>query len=185
MAKRKLFSRSQLRKSAPLAHMTWASQSLSGTVARTRAFLSRRLWVWPIIAVTLLLVIGWAVHGSIERTMKANLRSQLQTLLDVEVAMLRTWLEAQQKNVLSVASDAEVRELTLALLGPEVEVTDDPQGDLAQRLHRSLRPEMNSHDYENFLVADREEVVASSRAEGVGLSLPAEFAEAINRDIDT
>ena len=102
------------------AHMTWASRTISSTVTRTRQFLGGRIWVWPIIAVGLLLAIGWGVHGAIEQTMEDNLRSELETLRDVEVEVLRTWLSAQEQNAMSVACDVEVRRLTRELFLPEV-----------------------------------------------------------------
>ena len=141
--------------------------------------MGRRLWAWPIVALTLLLAIGWGVHGSIERTMTTSLQSELQTLLNVEVAMLRTWLGAQQKNALSVASDAEVRRLVLEVLDDEAKSDARPRTELTKQLHRNLRPVMNSHDYENFFVADRTHVVVSSRTEGVGLRVPPELADTI------
>ena len=132
--------------------MTWASQSMSHTVRRTREFLSRRLGAWPIIAVVLLFAIDWAVHGAIERTMNANLRSQLETLRNVEVAMLRTWLTDQENNAMSVACDIEVRRLTLALLEPPSNEDDVDSAALTRELSRSLRPEMNAHGYDNYFI---------------------------------
>lgn len=163
----------------PAAHMTWASKSIASSVLRTREFLSRRLWAWPIVAVTLLLGIGWFVHGAIESTMNANLKSQLQTLLDVEVAMLRTWLTSQENNVLSVAADADVRKLSLQLLDEEDLLEESARKSLANQLQKILRPAMSSHDYGNFVLIDREKVVASSRGEAVGLGRPPELVETI------
>ena len=94
------------------ARMTWAKNSISGTVQATNVFLRRNLWIWPIIAVTILGTVGILVRSAIEATMLENLRSGLQTLLDVEVAMLRTWFEVQQSNVQSAANSTEVRRLT-------------------------------------------------------------------------
>ncbi len=170
MAKRNRFSLAKSLNIAP-AHMTWASNTVSGTVDRTRRFLSRQYWAWPIIAVSLLLAIGWAVHGSIERTMNANLTSQLQTLLNVEVAMLRTWLDGQENNAESVAGDSDVRRLALQLLD------EDPENNAqaARQLDHQLRPDLKSHDYENYFIVDREKILASSRAEGVGIRVPAEL----------
>ena len=128
MSQHRASPRSKLRTRDYMAHMTWASRTLGGTVRGTRRFLSRQLWVWPIIAVTLLLAIGWGVHDAIESTMESNLQSQLETLLDVEVAMLQTWLAAQEKNAESLAGDAEVRQLTQELLKPAAtdgQSTDD------------------------------------------------------------
>lgn len=176
----KRFTRSKSGPKAPAAHMTWASKTFSGTVARTRVFLSRQLWAWPIIAISLLLTLGWFVNGSVQRTMQANLQSQLQTLLDVEVEMLRTWFSTQKNNARSVAGHADLRRLTLQLL----EVTEDKPvsetQDLGEQIHRELRPTMNSHDYHNFIVATKNEIIASSRSEVVGMKLTQEMVQMLD-----
>ncbi len=162
---------------SPAAHMTWATRSMAGTVAKTRDFLGRRLWAWPIIAVLLLLMTGWAVHGAIERTMVDNLKSQLETLRNVEVEMLHKWLASQENNADSVAGDFEVRDLTEALLADRAGNGESPSdaAAIAKRLADRLGPAMNSHDYDTFFVANREMIVASTRAEAVGMKLPREF----------
>lgn len=153
--------------------MTWASRSLAGTVSRTRRFLTNQLWAWPIIAVVILAVIGWLVNGAIEATMKESLESELQTVLKIEVAMLENWLDAQEDNAKSMAGENEVRQLVMALVegvdGEEEPLTAE---EATTRLHRLLKPEMNSYDYEQFVVLDRHRVVASSRASAVGLATP-------------
>ncbi len=183
--------RSQSPKSpAPGAHMTWASRTISGGVTMTRDFLNRRVWARPIIAVTVLLALGWGVHGSIERTMNSNLRSQLQTLLDVEVAMLRTWLAAQESNAQSVTGDTEVRLLISQLLAakddgenPTDNIQDNVQ-DIAKQLAKQLGPAMNSHGYDRFFVADRKKILAATHRDAVGLELPSEFESVTERIYD-
>ena len=93
------------------AQMTCASRTLSSSLSQTRLFLKRQLWIWPIIAVIFLGLLGWTVRRSIESTMKANLESELQTLLKVQSAMLQTWLATQERNAESMANDGETRRL--------------------------------------------------------------------------
>jgi len=181
MSKRDLLRR--LNSSTPAAHMTWASRSVVGTVSKTRQFLRRRLWAWPIIAIILLLAIGWSVHGAIERTMESNLRSQLQTLLNVEVAMLRTWLAAHENNSESVAGDADVRRLVVKLI--ETQTTSDESSDsIFGELSKQIGPALTSHDYESYFVANRDKVIASDRPETVGLEVPPAFTSIFNRVYD-
>ncbi|TWT77055.1 Serine/threonine-protein kinase PknB [Posidoniimonas polymericola] len=166
--------------------MTWASRTVAGTVVRTRRFLSRELWVWPIIAVLLLVGIGWGVHGSIERTMEANLKSELQTLLDVEVAMLRTWLTSQETNAKSTASDTDVRQLVGQIVALNARNDNDPvaAADLAAQLSQQLQPMLNAHDYSAYFVATREQVLASGRSEVIGRPVPSEFRRVFERVYD-
>ncbi len=156
--------------------MTWASRSFSGTVSRTREFLSRRLWAWPIIAFFLLLAVGLSVNGAIERTMVTNTESELETLLKVEVEWLRTWLAAQENNAASVSGDTDVRRLTETLLAAYAETGagSDKTTETIEQLVRQLGPAMNSHDYESFFLADRTKILASSKDHFIGFVLPRE-----------
>src|SRR5687768_13326329 len=83
-------------------HMTWAKTSVSRTITRTGVFLSRQIWIWPILAVILLSIIGLFVRRSIESTMRDGLQSQLQTVVDLEAAMLNTWCHVQRSNAESL-----------------------------------------------------------------------------------
>ena len=159
---------------------------MSGTVARTREFLGRRLWAWPIIAVLMLLLLGWAVHGSIENTMRENLHSQLKTLNDVEVAMLRTWLKAHENNAMSVASDSDVRQLVETLLADEDDSEASPvdKEAIARQIARQLRPELSSHDYESFVIGTKSQLIAATRPDAVGLEIPFEFKDIFARVFD-
>ncbi|WP_442483487.1 serine/threonine protein kinase [Aeoliella sp. SH292] len=176
MAKRNFFSLANSISPAA-AHMTWASKTVAGTVARTRRFLTRQIWLWPIIAVLLLSTLGWWVNGSIERTMEDNLVSELETIRDVEVAMLKKWMISQENIARSVADDVDVRRLALEILnlgaadhdGSDLEAINNANASLG----KLLRPAMNSHDYDHFMLLDRTQVIATSRADARGLAIPA------------
>lgn len=184
MAFRNPFARSMRETVSPAAHMTWAARSVTKNFARTREFLSRRLWAWPIIAVAVLLLVGWGVHGSIENTMRENLRSQLQTLNDVEVAMLRTWLAAHENNARSVASDSDVRNLVEQLMDPKATAEPDDRAQLIDQLTQQLRPALSSHDYQSYFIGDKTRLVASEREDALGLEVPFEFYDLINKVFD-
>jgi hypothetical protein len=98
------------------AHMTWAKTSVSRTVSRTGVFLKRQIWVWPIRAIVLLSVIGLFVRRAIEKTMRDGLESQLQTVLDLEAAMLKTWFHVQRSNAESLANNVDIRQTLYPLL---------------------------------------------------------------------
>ncbi len=100
----------------PAVHVTWAKSSVGRTVSRTGIFLKRQIWAWPILAVILLSVIGFFVRGAIETTMRDDLKSQLQTVVDLEAAMLNTWYRVQQSNAESLANSVDVRQSIYPLL---------------------------------------------------------------------
>ena len=101
---------------APAAHMTWAKSSVGRTISRTGVFLKRQIWIWPIIAVVLLSVIGLFVRRAIETTMRDGLKSELQTVVDLEAAMLNTWYNVQKSNAESLANNVDVRQTIYPLL---------------------------------------------------------------------
>ena len=100
----------------PQAHMTWASTNLGRSMTRTGVLLKKNIWIWPIIAIVILSIIGFTVRSAIESTMKENVASQLQTLLNAEAAMLEKWFQVQSTNAETVANDLEVRETIYRLL---------------------------------------------------------------------
>ena len=161
----RLFRRSNDATKHPSAHMTWSS-SLGQRVSRTGVFLKKQLWVWPIVAVVLLSVVGFSVQRAIESTIKQNLGSGLQTLLTVEIAMLEAWFEVQQSNAESHAKDGRFRELVYQLLAAQEEKTSDDESTqltVAHRdLHKELEPLMSSHDYEGFHIISKSERILSS-----------------------
>ncbi|QDT75856.1 serine/threonine protein kinase [Lacipirellula limnantheis] len=173
---------------APAAHMTWAARSVSHTLTTTRLFLKKQLWLWPIIAVVLLSTLGFIVHRAIESTMKANLKSELQTLLEVERAMVERWMATQERNAEAMSNDAETRRLVGELLAANRSDAADKTATLAkarQALADALGPAMTSHNYFGYVLVDRERrVVAGSEPELVGIEPPASLTRFVDQALD-
>lgn len=148
------------------ARMTWAKTSVGRSIRSTRLFLKKNLWAWPIIAVIGLSIVGFSIHSAIESTMRNNLQSQLQTLLDVEVAMLRTWFEVQQANAEAEANSTEVREHVKQLLEARDPLNPMPQQLSSLSIHRELAkqlgPTMSTHRYVGYFVVDKSRMILSS-----------------------
>jgi serine/threonine protein kinase len=167
------------------AHITFGATSVGRSISRTGLLLKKQLWIWPIIAIVLLAIVGIGIRVAIERTMKASLRSQLQTLLGVERSMVETWLKVQEQNAESLANDQQIRELVSQLLAVSQPADDDAAGPatpakpapsrtaLAARLAHELAPGMSSHDFITFFVADKQQkILASTHPEHIGQVLP-------------
>ena len=164
--------------------MTFGQTSIGRSVARTRLFLKKQLWIWPIVAVVLLAAIGWAVSSAIERTIQENLRSELQTLLDVERSMLETWLKVQEANAESLANDQQIRAAAAEILAAaQPPVTDDAAaeppaaaGGIAvprARLAQELGPGMTSHQFVDYFLADKQRrIVAAYNPALIGQTVP-------------
>ncbi len=86
------------RSDAAQGHMTFGATSLGRSMARTRLLLKKQLWIWPVLSIVALALIGFGVSRSIHHTMEQNLRTQLETLLNVERSMLQQWLSVQEAN---------------------------------------------------------------------------------------
>ena len=93
------------------AHMTFAKSRIGSTLSRAGTTLKRQYWLWPIIAMFILSAIGYLVQRSISSTMKASLASELQTLLNVETAMLENWYASQKSSAELIANNSEIRRL--------------------------------------------------------------------------
>lgn len=160
-----------------MAHMTMASKSLSRSLSRTGVFLKTHIWIWPIIATVLLGTVAFFVRSAIEATMKENLRSQVQTLVNVEVAMLEKWLRVQTSNASSLANTQPVRQPIYKLLEnaePGKVVTDPKQDqELHQQLRKYLGPAMSAHEYTRYFVADKSKrIISATSEELVGQNIP-------------
>jgi hypothetical protein len=163
------------------AKLTWASRTLSGTLSQTRLFLKRQLWAWPIIALVLLSALGWGVRRSIEHTMKENLQADLETLLQVQTAMLETWLRTQESNVQSMANDGETRALVNRLVsGAKSDAAQEGVNSAHEQLADNLAPSITSHGYVGYIVTDRQKIIrAASEAELIGRQEPPRYDDFI------
>jgi serine/threonine protein kinase len=156
----------------PAAHMTFATSKVGRSLSRTGLFLKKQIWIWPIIAVVLLSIVGLFVRNAIETTMKDALRSQISTMLEVESAMLETWFNVQENNAESLANNLDVRQLVYKLLEPD-ETDEKPAASspaaLRAKLDKSLGPGLTAHDYVGYFVCDKKkQIVAASNSELIG-----------------
>jgi predicted Ser/Thr protein kinase len=178
--------RSLTRRKNAAAHMTWASRSISQSVSTTRLFLKRQLWVWPIIALVLLGALGWGINRAIESTMKANTQGDLQTILDVESAMLERWMSEQERNVEAMANHGDVRRI-VAQIVDDAKQSAEPAANSAlnDELAESLGPAMTSQGYMGFAVMSRgKKIVASSEPEIIGLQVSPDNDPGVTRGLD-
>ncbi len=156
-------------------HMTFGQTSVGRTISRTGVFLKKQIWIWPIISVVLLSIIGLVVRRAMESTMKESLRSQVASMLDVETAMLETWFAEQKSNAEAQANSLEIRQIAYQLLEPPAPTANAPNdaaaaaAALRAKFDKALAPSLSAHHYAGYLLIDKEKrLVASFRAELVG-----------------
>ena len=184
----RFFQRPAPATAAGQGHLTFGATSVGRTISRTGLLLKKQLWIWPIIAVVLLAIIGWVMSSAIEQTMKENLRSQLQTLLSVEQSMVETWLQVQEANAESLANDQQIRAIVTEILAASQSTLTDqvpPPGPasttippaslttLHSRLAEELGPGMTSHQFVTYFVADKQQkILSATNPEFVGQVVP-------------
>lgn len=167
------------------AHMTFGQTSVGKTVRRTGLFLKKQLWIWPIIAVFLLSIAGWAVSSSINYTMKTSLKSELSAILTIERAMLEKWLKVQEANAQAVANDPQIRKTALQLIaankrtitpnGEPSESNESPSSTLhlQSQFYDEIEANMSAHDFVGFALADRHQrIIAAETPSVVGQVIP-------------
>jgi hypothetical protein len=168
--------------------MTWAKTSVGRSISRTGLFLKRQIWIWPIIAVVLLSVIGLFVRRAIETTMRESLESELQTVVNLEAAMLNTWYGVQKSNAESLANNVDVRQTIYPLLdvsANDTETESDSETTLRAKLDKSLGPAITAHRYAGYIVTDKKKrIVAAGRPELVGQVDIAEYTAFLTRALD-
>jgi eukaryotic-like serine/threonine-protein kinase len=174
---------------ATAARMTWAKASVSRSLSRTGLFLKKQIWIFPILAIAVLMAMGLGLRIAIERTMKAGLRSQLETLRDVEAAMLENWYHTQAANAETQANDQQIREEIYKLIAA-AEATRDPAAalrasDVHLELRKDLRPGLTAHDYHGYFVVDQSKRVLSATVdEFIGRDDMADFDAAVAKALE-
>jgi eukaryotic-like serine/threonine-protein kinase len=174
--------------------MTWATSSVGRSISRTGVFLRKQIWIWPIIAVVVLSIIGLFVRHSIESTMRAGLESQLQTTLELEASMLDNWYKMQQSNAQALANNVDVRQSIYPLLDSATPAPGSPNqsaapteevAKLRAKLDKSLGPALTAHQYSGYFVADKKKrIVTSGRPEIIGMVDVPEYTDFLQRALD-
>lgn len=172
--------------SHPPAHMTWQSRSLSRSMTWTKTFFKTQTWVWPIVALLVLAAIGFFTKRMIESTVKGNLKTELQTFVEIESQMLTSWREVQQSNAEALAADMQVRSVIYKMLAK----ADDPKStesdaDLHTELSRQLAPAMDSHHYVGYAVFNRSQrILDAAHAAIIGQERIPEYAPVVRACLD-
>jgi serine/threonine protein kinase len=159
------------------AHMTFAKTTMGNRIQRTGVILRRQLWLWPILAVFLLSLIGYLITRSIRLTMESNLQSQLTTLLDVEKAMVLKWLSQQETSAKTLANNSSFREHVEKLVS--VQVGKGPVGNgqvagvetagnvlqLQDEISQIVAPTLANYEFAGYMITDaKHQVIASNHA---------------------
>jgi tRNA A-37 threonylcarbamoyl transferase component Bud32 len=128
--------------------------------------LSRHLWIWPLAGALLIGLVGFWTRDLVEGSMKAELTTRLQTLLNASAAGLRLWFSEQETDARLFAADPRIREAVLGLVHQAKRRGATPAGleesDAARRLREAVSPLLESHRYLDYVVVGADERVLAS-----------------------
>src|SRR5689334_12298432 len=95
---------------------TSQSTNLARSFSRARRGLRRQLWLWPLISVIVLSAAGYALYSTIERSLQRKLASDLQTILDADLAALDLWQTSQENGVADAAAGPFIQDAARELI---------------------------------------------------------------------
>lgn len=172
------------------AHMTFARTTMGNRIHRTTLLLRKQLWIWPILAVLLLSLIGYLITRSIRLTMEANLQSQLTTLLEVEKSMVLKWLGQQEVSARTLANQSDLRQLVEQLVktnrNPLATTAADRIEDakLLEQIEQEVSPTLANYEFSGYMISDpKHQILASNHRELIGRNVE-EFEGFLTRVFD-
>ena len=125
-------------------------------ITRTPLWLSKHLWVWPLLGVVMLSAVGLWSRGRVEGATRAELASRLETLLKADVAALRLWFAEQEDDAKSFAADVRIKAAIVELAAMTRASNASPAalaGSAAARtLQLYLMPLLESQHYLDYVV---------------------------------
>ncbi len=153
------------------SRLSKASGVLSRTMRTTALLFRRQLWVWPLLALVLMIVLGVWVRRAIERPLKENLRNELTTVLEAENAAVQIWIAEQKRYLETIARDVSLREPITALLEIAAREPETSSGLLNAPAAEMLREHLNTvwrrDDFNGYVVFDMTGRVLASNAEAI------------------
>jgi hypothetical protein len=150
-----------------------SSKSRARSFVLTLDFFKKQLWVWPLIAALLLVVIGVWARGKVDEAIQVKLAAELETIRNSQVAGLESWLVEQKKNVASAARSNDVQRLVGELLEaadkPDVTPLELAAAPAAKELDVELIPWLKEFGYSGWGVCDvNQRIVAATAKELIG-----------------
>ena len=155
-----------------------ASKSRARQFVLTLDFFRQQLWVWPLIAAALLMLIGSWARARVDDAIKVKLKAELNAILKAEVTGLESWLVEQKKNAISATRSNDVQRLVGELLElaakPDVSPLELASAPATRELKVELNPWLDVFQYAGWGVADaNQRIIAATSNELIGKqSLP-------------
>jgi tRNA A-37 threonylcarbamoyl transferase component Bud32 len=155
-------------------------------VKKAPLVLSKHLWIWPLFGAVLMSLVGLWTRSLVEGTMKAELASRMQTLLQVNTSALRMWLAEKESDAKALAADLTVQEaaLELAALAEAPNATEQSllESEPAKALETHLKPLLEAQIYRDYVIISRDRRALASTIPGmVNRTVPSGFDPFVRR----
>jgi tRNA A-37 threonylcarbamoyl transferase component Bud32 len=134
-------------------------------------------------------LVGLWVRSRVEETTRAELATQLETVLHADINALRLWFTEREYDAKSFASDlrfqAAVAELTALAADSNATAPVLNNSAPAHTLHAQLQPLLEEQNYISYVVVSPDKrILASTDAELVGTRAPRSYDLFLNRALD-
>jgi serine/threonine protein kinase len=135
--------------------------------------LRQHLWVWPLLAATMMAIAGLTIRRSVEAAAQAEMKDGLESLLKSNVEALKIWSETEQAQVVAAANEPEVRraasELARLATGNAADFNALSQSPAQEELRVALRPILSRKHFAGFVLVNKDVVILSAdRPELIG-----------------
>lgn len=165
------------------------SAHLAQFITRLPRRLSKHLWVWPLLLAVLIALVGLWVRNRVEGTMKAELVSRLQTVLNADIAALQIWFTEQKFDVKSFAADTRIQgaieELAALAQTPNVTTAALANSPPAQTLRTHLQSLLEAQHYLDYVVVSPDKrILASPHPRLVNLPAPRAYDWFLDQALD-
>lgn len=126
-----------------------------------------RLWrLMPLLLLLVLIPFGWVIYDTAERGLRGQVESQLETVLQADVAALRLWMSDKETAAQLIAAQEAVREpaaeLVEAAAQSEVAPESADSAAAGRRLAAAMDPLVRGTSAVGWAVLDGEGVVVAS-----------------------
>jgi hypothetical protein len=140
-------------------------------LSTTRGFVRRHLWIWPLLAIAVLVAVSGWVRWRIEQGIRQQMEGELLALLHADVTALELWLHSQESHARSDATDPEIRAAILELVqladSGQTSATELLQSPARAKLAAALKTSLEALHYTGFVVLDRDSRIIASASESL------------------
>ena len=95
------------------------------------------VWSRPLLAIPIVVAVGWWTHDSIEQHIRGRMKETLETTLNADRGALELWMADQGKLATLAASDPRVVDLVTGLLDVSRRTSGDPKSRARRRSRRA------------------------------------------------